>query len=261
MRTLWRKETASDSNSIWFVGIEADRISVLAPPGVPVTRHAETDLNQQRLTGWSWGVWDRDCADHWPVIDHEPPLGVREITTLDALDLLGEELQELVWNCLWQQLQVARQIGCQREDTIPSEDLARAGAVAVAWLTAELTSAFPDRSDLLKSYVQSVRLELSDPPNDPAELTRPLCVQQNELLALHTEARAKRFSIRAFAWRFFVKRRDDRMVERHPDRRAGEPLDGCRCSYGTEPGDRSSYGWGNTAVGTVDSATEELAHL
>jgi hypothetical protein len=259
MRILWRKERATDSNSVWLVGVEAERISVLAPPGVAIVR--QVDAAQRRMTGWSWGIWNRDCADNWPQIDEEPPLGVREVSTRDAVLLLGEDLQELVWNCLWHQLQVARRIGRQHEDAIPSEDLARAGAVSVTWLTDELSSAFPDRSDLLEPFERSECLQLADPTPDPAELMQPLSPQREDLVVLGTKTHTRTSLLGLLAWKLFAKRLDDWTIKHQQGLEPDRHPDQCDYGYGAGPADRSGFGWGEAAPGEVEAGTEELAHL
>lgn len=262
MGTLWRKENASHSNSIWFVGIEADRVSVLAPPGVPVCRHLEVDSLRRCPSGWRWSVWERDGIDHWPVIDTEPPLAVREISTRAVVRLLGEDLQELIWNCLWNQLQVARRIGHQRWDTVPSEDLARAGALAVAWLTAELTSAFPERAELLETWQPRTAIDHEmEAPKDPTELIQPLCVGRDDLLAARHGLLGRSTVVR-FASRLLVHQEHDCMLEQHRGWKAGDQLDAsCLPLCESDPGDLSGYGWGEGSGVEADQATEEMTLL
>lgn len=262
MRTVWRKENASRSNAIWFVGVEADRVSVLAPPGVSVCRRVEIEPFRRCPAGWRWGVWNRECEGHWPVIDSEPPIAVREVSTREVLKLLGDDLEELVWNCLWNQLQVARRIGHQRWGTVPSEDLARAGALSVAWLTAELTSAFPERTELLETWRPRAAMDQEmEAPENPAELIRPLCVGRDDL---HT-TRSSLLAASSVAWlasKLLAHHDDGWALERHRDWKAGDELDAsCLPLRASDPGDLSGYGWGEDHGAEPDQTTEELTLL
>lgn len=229
MKARWRKELAAGSNSSWFVGIETERVSVLAPPGVPVYGYTEAGSSPKQPAGWRWGIWDRDDSDHWPILDDEPPRAVREVTTRDVLQLLEEELHELVWSCLWNQLQISRRIGTQREDAVPSEDLARAGALSTAWLRAELSNAFPDRRDLLELYDCNPAFEQAmGAPEDPSGLVEPPATS----------------SVMSWLARKILARRDHSSgTEPRREWRAGDPLDG-GAYCGADPGDLSAYGWG-----------------
>jgi len=146
----WRKERVRATNAVWFVGVEAASISVVAPPGVSISRREEpADEGGERAPGWIWAVWRRPDPDDWPVIDRERATAVSGIDTAEALRLLGDGFRESVWDCLWGQLQIARQVGSPRLGRVPSEDLARAGAQSVAWLLRELRHVFPDRTKQL----------------------------------------------------------------------------------------------------------------
>jgi len=173
----WRKERVRATNAVWFVGVEAASVSVVAPPGVSISRREESaDERGERTSGWHWAVWRRPGPCEWPVIDEECPAAIRGIDTTEALRLLGDGFRETVWHCLWGQLQIARQVGSTRPGAIPSEELARAGAQSVAWLQRELTHVFPDRVDLLDSG-EARRLldEAATAPGDAAQPILPHC--------------------------------------------------------------------------------------
>lgn len=268
---FWRRELAADSNATWFVNVEATRLHVLAPPGVSISRRLECDARfRQESAGWRWGVWNRESPEHWPLIDDEPPSALREIDTQGVLRLLEQELHELVWACLWAQLQIARRIGRQRRDTVPSEDLARAGALSVAWLSHELVRAFPERAPLLETEEPSWAFgPVEAAPDDPAELTLPPCADPLPA-ALDREQSLRATVLHLVTLRFLaaqpklfmsgprVWRAGDRLagyveVTSSFDAASGDWISGP--GTGRKPGDWSSYDWGNG----FGPATEELS--
>lgn len=152
MKAPWRKECSADAGVCWLVCVESARVGVLAPPGTSISHRFDCEHEVDwRGCGWRWAVWDRERPDEWPLIDEDRPTGVREIDTVDVLRLLDDDQHELVWMCLWEQLLIARRIGRQGEGGVPSEDLAHAGALAAAWLAAELSRAFPGRAHLVEA--------------------------------------------------------------------------------------------------------------
>lgn len=263
MRTHWRRENAGDRSVIWFVSVEPTRISVLSPPGVAISPVSAADTGQPDVkSGWRWGVWNRKDREDWPVIDREPPAATREIDTLAVLRLLDEELHEMVWTCLWTQLQVARRIGRQQHGMVPSEDLARAGALAVTWLQDELLSAFPERAHLIEVCQEPRDGGLEDKaPEDPSELVRPLCAGGEELFAYRSGLSARSSVVRWLAWKLLADRHDDWGPQRLRDWKPGDHLDGCKLCYDPEPGDGSVYSWDSDSSADGESATDELTHL
>jgi hypothetical protein len=240
----WKKESAGDTDGIWFVAVEAARVSVLSPPGVPLCRAYEREEDVRRRSyGWRWAIWSRDDGDDCPLIDEKPPSAIREMDTVEVLRLLEAEMHEMVWACLWAQLQIARGIGRQRRGAIPSEDLARAGARSASWLTHELRRSFPERAHLLELPSPSNELEVGDEaPEDLAELS---CRdRQHGLVHPPAERPRLRGGLAGWlAWKLFVRER--------PEIGWHDP----------EPGDRSGHGWTSDRDLVVEIATDEFATL
>jgi hypothetical protein len=262
MRVRWRRERASCGNATWLVGIEPARVSVLAPPGVPISRFEELEAELLHgAPGWRWAVWDRRASDHWPVIDSEAPDAMREIDTVDVLRLLHEELHEHVWSCLWSQLQVARGFGHPELGRVAAEDLARAGAISVTWLTDELARGFPERAYLLDLPVASGDAGVSaEAPDDPAELVGALPVDLDPPLPLRCGAPLRALVLHWVSWRLRTHRRS-RWVARklissaHPD----EDLILCQSCRTLAPAELTDVSWsGERWVGAEPGAGEML---
>lgn len=159
-KALWRAEFAADTDATWFVGTAADRVHVLAPPGVSISRRMEFEEGiRHQDCGWRWAVWNGGGEP--PAIEADLPTAVRDVDTVAVLRLLDDDLHAQVWDCLWEQLQVARAAGRGGPDARGDEDLARAAARAEAWLGDELSRAFPDRAGLLETHEAS---EADSPP-------------------------------------------------------------------------------------------------
>jgi hypothetical protein len=263
MNAYWRREFAADANAIWFVGVEASRLSVLAPPGVSVSRRMEIGLDsRQQAFGWQWAVWGRESPEEWPMIDEDLPNATREIDTVGVLRLVGDELHELVWRCLWAQLQVARRVGRQRPDTVPSEDLARAGALSAAWLSDQLAHAFPNRVHLLDGYGPGYVLDgAATAPDDAGELVQPLCSDRHHLLERSTGVQLRSGVAGWLGWKLLAREQANWVVQKYRTWKPGDDLDGCRDHFGEDPGDRSGYSWGSESAPDAGPVTEELPQL
>lgn len=244
MLGYWKKESAGDTNGIWFVAVEAARVSVLSPPGVSFCRAYEQEEDMRcRSYGWRWAIWSREDGDDCPLIDEEPPSAIREMDTVEVLRLLEAEMHEMVWACLWAQLQVARGIGRQRRGAIPSEDLARAGARSASWLTHELRRAFPARAHLLEPPPPHNELEPdAEAPEDPAGFSCRNHPDGFVRLAVERPRLRGGFAGR-LAWKLLIRERPE--VGWH------DP----------EPGDRSGHGWASDRDLVVEIATDEFATL
>lgn len=243
MRCAWRQESAACGDGIWIVGVEKARISVLAPPGVPIFRR-EGRNSQPSFSpcGWRWAIWLRHEAAHWPVIDRDTPDSVLEVDTPEVLRLVNDDLHEFVWTNLRSQLEIARGFSRHEPGMVLSEDMARAGAITVAWLTDELIRGFPDRAHLLRAPPRTAPIEV-DVPDDASELvdSRP----DGGLAALRCDAPLKDLVLHWLSWRL-PGRRSGRWVAQ---RREGGVKVQDEGSTGIEggaraPTDLSAYGWG-----------------
>jgi hypothetical protein len=236
----WHREQATDGNGFWFVSPESSRVDVLAPPATALGRRAEPSRrNAQLPSGWRWATWLRQ-EDQELSVDEDPPDAVREVDTATVLVLLDAESHELVWSCLWGQLQIARQIGRQSPGQVPSEDLSRAGALSAVWLQRELARAFPKRAALLEPAIADDHCDWLRDDLDP-------CAEEHT--PLHALARW-------FSYKVEVSESDC------PNTRhiwhAGELL---HHTYQSDPnpGDHSAFDWGNSAAANEnDLLTEEF---
>jgi hypothetical protein len=244
--TRWHPEPAADGQGFWFVGLDVSCVNVIAPPAVALGRRAEPPRRDAQIPGgWRWATWTRP-EDRELSIDQDPADVVRELDTTGVLILIGDELRELVWSCLWAQLQIARQVGRQSPGHVPSEDLARAGALSAAWIQHELARAFPDRTPLLEP-----------------DIAHDLCEAQatDDLLACQGTLCPDEDAALGSIARWFTYKADP--SEHHcPNHRhiwhAGEPLSHT-CQPTGDPGDHSEFDWADVpAPGETDPLTEEL---
>jgi hypothetical protein len=267
---VWKTEKASNSNAIWFVGVEEIRINVLAPPGVPVSRCKEREAELLNgVSGWRWAIWGREGPDSWPTIDDEAPDAMREIDTPGVLQILDDRLHEEVWSCLCSQLQTARQFGYDNDGSVVSEDLARAGAVSVSWLSQEILRGFPERVHRLGTDFTWSEANLpAEAPNDPAELLGFASLKEPRPFGF---AAGPASQARVLAW---IDRRigtqlrsgwEARKVHaryvwhvwRHTDTYTAL----CQSCRKQDQDDLSEYGWGNERPADSDPKTEELMLL
>lgn len=243
MRCAWRPESAARGDGTWIVGIENARISVLAPPGVlpyegeDGSSHAAFDGS-----GWQWAIWMREDAAHWPVIDRDTPDSVFEVDTPEVLQLVSEDLHDLVWTILHRQLEVARGFSSHEPDTVLSEDMARAGALAIAWLTDELIRGFPDRAHLLIPSLDAIAEIGVEAPDDAGELVEHS--EEEPLLPLRCDAPLRDLILHWLRWRL-QGRRGSRSVAPRGESWAGTQGEGSpdELRVGTVPTDLSGYGW------------------
>lgn len=252
----WHCEHAAESKDLWLVRQEPLRLYVLAPPGVALCRRAEARHGTSTLPeGWRLATWERQGEDHWPAIDEDSPDRIRQIDTEAVLILVDDELHELIWSCLWSQLQIARRIGRQSPGLVPAEDLARSSAFSATWLRDELARAFPKRATLLEPGGWQSEWDLEN-RGDPAELILPLC-QRNE----HLKDRGDGHALRSIARWIQVKLSTTAPHTHAQDRhvwRAGETVDGT-CQVTPDPSDHSDFGWDEPCSDTDwGSETEEL---
>jgi hypothetical protein len=246
MMARWHCEHASENNDLWLVGLERRRLHVLAPPGVALCRGAEAAGKTRTLPeGWRWASWERPDEEHWPIIDEDPPDRVRRIDTEAVLFLIDAELHELIWSCLWSQLQIARRIGRQSPGLVPGEDLARTSALSAAWLRDELARAFPERTALLEPVGWEGDWDIEG-RSDPTELIRPQC-QRCE----HHDYQSDSHTLRSLA-RWIQFKLSVSNSECHHVWHAGEAVDGI-CNATSAPGDHSDFGWDEP-----NSETEEM---
>jgi hypothetical protein len=243
----WHPEPTADGVGFWFVGLETNRVHVIAPPAIALNRHAESRRSNPAVpNGWRWAIWSRQDGLE-PSIDEDPPGRVSEIDTSTVLVLIDDELHERVWSCLWAQLQIARQIGKRRPGNVLEEDLARTGALSASWLQHELSRAFPNRTALLEPNVE---VDPCDLQADPVHLIAS-CRQALD----HTHEGA---SLRNIA-RWLT----EKVGVADPDLcdhawLAGETSD-CACHSTTDPGDHSEFSWEDIPAGDEpDPLTEEM---
>lgn len=249
----WQREPAGNGQGSWLVGLETSCLHVIAPPAVALSRCAEPRRRNPSLpNGWRWAIWQRQDNGQEPLIDEESPAMVREIDTPTVLILIDAELHELVWSCLWSQLQIARQIGRQSPGHVPAEDLSRAGALSATWLQHELARAFPERTALLEGNTD---YNESDFQVDPADLfpscQRASCVHQPD------ESAPLRNLARWFVGRVGAPESHYCPTHFHTWY-AGDLLAGACHSTG-DPGDHSEFNWDDVPTDhETDSLTEEM---
>lgn len=198
---IWKRELTSYGDATWLVGVEPMRISVLAPPGVTISRQDEREAELLHgAPGWRWAIWSRDAGGRWPSIDRGRPDAMREIDTPGVLRLLGEEQHEFVWSCLWSQLQIARGFGCHEGGRVTSEDLARAGAISAGWLKKEMSRGFPERAHLLETALEESEI-MAESPFDPAEFFEASRDVEDPPLPLRCGAPLRALLIHWVVWR------------------------------------------------------------
>jgi hypothetical protein len=165
----WRIEPALRGVGRWFVLRRPDAVRVLAPPGVALnTTSGAVDASG----GWKLGEWSRSVWDE-PSIDERAPSLVTELSTYEALDLLGEEWAAEIFNLMADQLEIAREIGSPPAGEPPREELSRAGAQAASWLESELADAFPHRAAEVGLRDRGGPLPVSVPDSPPEDREQP----------------------------------------------------------------------------------------
>ena len=201
MEWQWSLEPASSGRGDVFVATRASGVCVLAPPGVPLNRTEWRRVTAEGTFGWRVATWSVSADEPPPCIDTDRATVVREISTVGALEFLGPEWREYVWQLLLVQVQDARSFGEAAPGELVEEDVVRVGAQAVRWITAELRAAFPEREadavvepPLLTGDEASVAISVEDlqrlvqPPPDQM----PPCAtsRRRQLLGeLHTARR------------------------------------------------------------------------
>ncbi|MDQ4040412.1 MAG: hypothetical protein M3141_01525, partial [Actinomycetota bacterium] len=141
----WRLQASAFGDGQWFVAIRSFELRALAPPGVVISRHDPYRSQDHTPQGWRLASWRRVSGRRSPEIDWDPPDAWRRLTTRQVLQLLPPRWHDDVWTMLMQQLETARSFGRPEPGRPPTEDWARASALATCWLQGELELAFPDR--------------------------------------------------------------------------------------------------------------------
>jgi hypothetical protein len=260
MPVTWKREPACHGSGIWFVGVEDARVNVIAPPGVLVTRDREREGEfSYGPPGWRWAVWAR-FEDQWPLIDTKAPDAMREIDTREALQLLSDDLHELVWACLALQARISRGFGRVDRGLVPSEELVRAGAVSTAWLTAEMSRAFPARADLLMAPSNESDEPIWKAPDDLTELARPVVWSDDMPLPLSCGAPLRDLVSHWLSWKLGTRRRSKWLATKVlASARDAGGLPACGSQAGKE-GSLRHYDWGREESGGEPELEELVPH-